>query len=292
MERELWTGVVAAVRAAAVGHRQRQRKFFDQIIVLTLLWAVLHDRPILWATDPRNWPFYMRIKSRPTASTMSRRLRSASVLALLERVRDHLASTPQAGVVLIIDAKPLPVGGYTTDKDARTGRACGCYAWGYKLYLVIDENGGLHAWKVESMNVAEQVVAEEIIPAASRSAGKDRWILGDRVYDSNRLHNVAEACGLRLLTPRMRIKDRVGPVQSPGRLRAIQMLEAPGTPEGQTLMARRETIERYLGTFCCSGGGLSPLPGYVRGLRRARLWVGAKLLIHSVRLALPRSVAA
>lgn len=292
MDRELWTGVVAAVRAAAVGHRQRQRKFDDVVIVLTLLWAVLHDRPICWATDPRHWPFYMRIKSRPSSSTMSRRLRSTSVLALLDRVRGQLVSCPEAHVALIIDAKPMPVGGYTTDRDARAGRACGCFAWGYKLYLVIDETGGIHAWKVESMNVAEQVVAEELIPAAACSAGSDRWLLGDKIYDSNRLHTLAEICGLRLLAPRMRTKDRIGPVQSPGRMRAIRMLEAPGTHAGRALMDRRDNVERYLGTLCCSGGGLSPLPGYVRGLHRIRLWVGAKLLIHSIRRTLRARYAA
>ena len=123
MERELWTWMVRAVRAAADGHQERQRKFDDTTIVLTLLWAVLHDRPILWATNRHNWPFYMRVKSCPTPATMSRRLRSRSVLTLLERVRDHIASVPGASIALIIDAKPMPVGGYTRDRDARSGRA-------------------------------------------------------------------------------------------------------------------------------------------------------------------------
>ena len=285
MERELWTDVVAVVRSAAVGHRQRERKFDDQTIVLTYLWSVFHDRPVLWATDRRNWPFYLRIMSRPSASTMSRRLRSRSVRTLVERVWRRLPRRIDAGTALIIDAKPLPVGGYTTERDARTGRACGCFAWGYKLYLVIDENSGIHAWKVESMNVAEQRVAEELIPAAARSAGPNRWLLGDRAYDSNRLHTVAQTWGLRLLAPRIRSKDPIGAVQSPGRRRAIRMLEAPGTQRGQALMNRREAVERYLGTLCCTGGGLGPLPGHVRGLARVRLWVGAKLLIHSLRRA-------
>jgi hypothetical protein len=283
MEHELWTEVVADVRAAAAGYRQRQRKFDDTLIILTLLWAVLHDRPVLWATNPRNWPFYMRIKSRPSPATMSRRLRSPSCAALLQRVHERLAGRPDPDAPIIIDAKPLPVGGYTTDRDSRSGRACGCFARGYKLYLVTDEKARVYAWKVEGMNIAEQVVAEELIPAAARTAGTDRWLLGDKVYDSNRLYNLTEACGMRLLTQRMRLKDRIGPNQSPGRRRAIELLEAPGTIEGRAMFARREAIERYLGTLCCTGGGLGPLPGFVRGLRRVRLWVGAKLILHSVR---------
>lgn len=292
MERELWTDVVAAVRRAAVGHRQRQRKFDDETIVLTFLWAVLHDRPVLWATDRRNWPFYLRVRSRPSASTMSRRLRSSSTLTLLGRVWRALPRPIRPNAALMIDAKPLPVGGYTTDQDARTGRACGCFAWGYKLYLIIDENGGVHAWNVLSMNVAEQRVAEDLIPIAARSAGAGRWLLGDRAYDSNRLYTIAEACGLKLLAPRLRPKERIGPVQSPGRRRAIQMLERPGTPLGHALRDRRDTVERYLGTLSCVGGGLGPLPGFVRGLHRVRLWVGGKLIIHSLRLHRKRSLAA
>ncbi len=292
MERELWSWLAAAVGSAAIGHAQRQRLFNDQVILLTLLWAVLHDRPIRWATDPRNWPCCMRIKSRPSPATMSRRLRSPSFLALLERLRVRLAAAPGPDAPIIIDAKPLPVGGYTTDREAGNGRACGGFAWGYKLYLIIDENARVHAWKVEPMNVAEQVVAEELIPAAARSAGNDRWLLGDKQYDSNRLHNLADACGLRLLTQRMRTKDAIGPNQSPGRRRAIELLEAPGTAEGLRLFARRDAIERYLGTLCCSGGGLGPLPGFVRGLQRVRLWVGAKLLLHTVRRAVRTAGAA
>jgi len=283
MERELWTKVVALVRSAVAEHRQRERKFNDQTIVLTYLWAVFNDRPVVWATDRRHWPFYMRIASRPSSSTMSRRLRSRSVRELVERVWSRMPRRLDAGTALIIDAKPLPVGGYTNDRDARTGRACGCFAWGYKLYLIVDENSGIHAWDVESMNVAEQRVAEMLIPAAARSAGPNRWLLGDRAYDSNRLYVMAEACGLHLLAPRMRPKDRLGPCQSPGRHRAIRMLERPGTPQGRAMLQRRDAVERYLGTLCCTGGGLGPLPGYVRGLARVKQWVGAKLLIHSLR---------
>lgn len=292
MEHEHWSKIVRAVRAAAVGHRQRQRKFSDVTVVLVLLWAVLHDRPVLWATSPRHWPFYLKIKALPSPATMSRRLRSPSVVTLLERLRAWLLTPPGQGVPLIIDAKPLPVGGYTTDRDARRGRACGCFAWGYKLYLVIDEQGVIHAWKVESMNVAEQAVAEELIPAAARSAGGSRWLLADKAYDSNRLYELAEQEGLWLLAPRITRAGPPGPVQSAGRRRALDML-APGAQSlGADLLRRRAAVERYLGTLCCTGGGLSPLPGFVRGKERVRRWVEAKLLIHAARKKLSQAVAA
>ncbi len=70
------------------------------------------------------------------------------------------------------------------------------------------------------------------------------------------------------------------------------MLERPGTAEGWNLLRRRDCIERYLGTLSCTGGGLSALPGYVRGLGRVHLWVGAKLLIHAARIGLRNANAA
>lgn len=279
MEREVWRVLMEVLRRCVVGHRERQRKFSDAVIVATFLWAVLHDRPVSWACSKLNWPFYMRVASRPTPSTMTRRLRSPSVLSLLQVLEIALRDRPDAGVALIIDAKPLPVGGYTTDRDARSGRACGCFAWGYKLYLVIDENRTIHAWKVESMNVAEQRVATELIPAAAASAGPERWILGDKAYDSNKLHACASACGLKLLAPRLKPWQHMKAGQTPGRQLASELLDIP-TREGTGLMARRDTIERFLGTLTASGGGLGPLPGFVRGRPRVTRWVGAKLLLH------------
>ncbi len=76
--------------------------------------------------------------------------------ALLVQVWECLPRSLDADTVLIIDGKPMPVGGYTNDRDARNGRACGCFARGYKLYLIVDENSGIHAWRVDSMNTAEQ----------------------------------------------------------------------------------------------------------------------------------------
>jgi hypothetical protein len=195
---------------------------------------------------------------------------------MLQRLERELRDRPAPGVALIIDSKPLPVCGYTTDPEARNGRAYRCFGRGYKLFLVIDENRVVHAWKVDSMNVAEQRVAEELIPAAAASAGTDRWLLGDKAYDSNRLYQCAEQHGLRLLAPRLKPWTPMKPGQSEGRVRAAALLEHP---EGADLLHRRDTVERFLGTLSVTGGGLSPLPGYVRRRERVARWVGAKLLL-------------
>jgi len=292
MEREIWSLLVRAVRAASRGRRERERKFSDMVIVLTFLWAVLHDRAVSWAVEPRNWPFYLRIKERPSSSTMSRRLRSASVLDLLRRLECRLSTQPDAGRVLIIDAKPLPVGGYTHDRDARSGRGCGCFQKGYKLCLVIDESSGVHAWKVESMNVAEQRVAEELIPRAAISAGRGRYVVGDKAYCSATLYALAAEWGLQLVAPRFQRGDGIGPNNHPHAHAAAAMLEGRGTRLGRALMNKRDCIERFLGTATARGGGLNPLPGHVRGHRRVSRWVQAKLLIEAIRIRLRNRNAA
>ncbi len=111
---------------------------------------------------------------------------------------------------------------------------------------------------------------------AAVSAGKNRWLLGDRLYDSNRLCTLADSCGLRLLTQRMKPKEPIRPRPSlPGEGAGHRAARARPRqhPRGvRNHDQNREKVERYLGTLCCSGGGLGPLPGFVRGLHRVRLW--------------------
>ena len=46
----------------------------------------------------------------------------------------------------------------------------------------------------------------------------------------------------------------------------------------------RTTIERQFSQQSCYGGGVVPLPPWVRGLRRVTQWVGTKLMLYHVRL--------
>jgi hypothetical protein len=45
----------------------------------------------------------------------------------------------------------------------------------------------------------------------------------------------------------------------------------------------RSDIERRLGNLCCFGGGLAPLPAWVRTPHRVARWVAAKLIINGLR---------
>lgn len=55
-------------------------------------------------------------------------------------------------------------------------------------------------------------------------------------------------------------------------------------PFGKRLHGLRGAIERDYGNATSFGGGLAPLPAWVRGLHRVRTWVWAKLLINAARI--------
>src|SRR4051812_13890706 len=100
--------------------------YCDQFIVLVFFWAVLHDRPVYWACDVRNWPAKWAMGPLPDDSTLSRRLRTLSVLQLLQRLHEAIGSVfTLALLIKHIDSFPLPVGNYSKDREARRGRAAG-----------------------------------------------------------------------------------------------------------------------------------------------------------------------
>ena len=79
-------------------------------------------------------------------------------------------------------------------------------------------------------------------------------------------------------------------LQSPYRLRCIELMRSAF---GRGVFACRGAIERTFGALTSFGGGLSPLPSWVRHLNRVWLWVSAKLVINGVRImALRKELAA
>lgn len=111
MERELWKKVYRVVRSlsssteAAMTNGRRHHS--DMTIALVFFWAVLHDRPMNWACSMSNWFGRRRPKQLPSASTLSRRLRSAGVQDLLVAIERQLRSTRPPSLCKIADAKPL-----------------------------------------------------------------------------------------------------------------------------------------------------------------------------------------
>jgi hypothetical protein len=53
---------------------------------------------------------------------------------------------------------------------------------------------------------------------------------------------------------------------------------------GQEIYRLRRDIERDYGVMTSFGGGLSPLPAWVRHQDRVWMWTAAKLVINAVRI--------
>jgi hypothetical protein len=280
MERERWLGLYRLAcelsRSWGYGHR-----YSVACIVGVYLWAVLHDRPTSWSCQAAHWPEDLWSGPLPSQSTMSRRLRSKPVQELLNLMENALkiatSSPPEPESVKVIDAKPLPIGSYSKDPEARWGRACANMAKGYKLFAVWGSAAVPDAWAIDSMNISEKRMAFELL---SHTPDKG-WLLGDAQYDSNELFDAAYEQGFQLLAPR-RKKGRFGHhYLSPHRRYSVQMLETGG---GWLSFHRERTnIERKFGNCTSFGGGLAPLPSWVRRRHRVTLWVHAKLLINAQR---------
>lgn len=284
MERQLWKEIVAVVRELCKRTFNVRCGYSDVEIVKVWFWAVIHDRPVSWACCRENWPPYEQRRSFPTSSTMSRRLRTASIRQLLATVEERTLHSDQNRIALVwaLDGKPLPISGCSKDHDARYGRAAGGKAKGYKIHAIISLSGAVAAWKIAPMNVDERAVGEELLGRAAIQG----YVLADGNYDSNKLHAVCTRRGnLQLVVPR-----RYGPHhghghrrQDPGRLRSKELLENPNGRFGPELHLLRDAIERFYAHLTNWGGSLTHLPPWARSLPRVHRWVQAKLILHAIK---------
>ena len=283
MERELLKMIVALLTEIVERGGSRRFTYDDAAIVRVYYWSVLCDRSIRWACDRRNWPIWERRRPLPSQSTMSIRLRSPSVRALLDELeRRVVRSAEPGGWVWFIDGKPLVIGGCSKDRQAGYGRAASGQAKGYKLHAVVGMQGVPVAWRIAPMNKDERVMAARLL----RDAAVQGYVLGDGHYDSNPLHDVCLARGdLQLVTPpRYRRRQGLGHHRhSPARLRSLALWDDPVSPCGRELLQERVRIERYYGQLTGFGGGLTHLPPFVRTHRRVRRWVQAKIVIQLIR---------
>jgi hypothetical protein len=284
MEHQLWKSIVALLRTLDKPRTPTRFDFSDEEIVKVYYWSVICDRPTSWACRPENWPIHLRKRPLPSPATMSRRLRSPSVRALLDALERRVVAPKEPGLFWMIDGKPLPIGGCSKDRQAGYGRAAGGKAKGYKLHALVGSDGVLAAWRVAPMNRDERVLAERLLKAAPPEV--QGYVAADSNYDSNKLHHIGDARGnLQLVTRR-----RYGPAkgtghrkQAAGRLRSMALTENPYPAFARQLLKDRAAIERQFGNLTNWGGGLTCLPSWVRTHRRVRRWVQAKLVLTKLK---------
>ena len=277
MESELYKKVYQLVMKIANGRTIKRATFFDADIILTYLWAVLHDRPIYWACNKKNWPIYYRRRPLPTASTMTRRLRKQGVQNLLKEAEQALIKRFPPSICRWIDAKPLPIGKNSKDKQSGFGPAAGLMAAGYKMHTIADSSQGFVIWTVRPMNQSEPKVAQELI----HHLDGEGYLIGDRAYDINILYENLSHKSIQLLTPQRR-KNAKGLGHRRNSIHRIRAMYMKDTYFGQGLLESRDQIERMYGQLTNLGCGLSPLPNWVRTLFRVEMWVRAKLIFYQI----------
>jgi len=282
MDHELWKTLSHAMFDVARVFPKSPRQTHDtHRIVRVYLWAVLHDRPVLWATRSRNWSRANRPTQLPDQSTMSRRLRDNETSLFLTKLARRVAGPRQPVLIKAIDGKPLVIPKHSTDPDAGYGRGIGGVAKGYKLHAICDGSAMPLAWSVQPLNVSELNQADKLVPQLK----DEGYILADCSYDSNKLHDTAMDHGHQMIAPRRTPGAGLAHgKQSVHRLRSLHLLEHSPSPFGCNLYKRRREIERQFGGMVSFGGGLQSLPAWVRTLPRVRLFIHAKLIINAARI--------
>ena len=280
MERELWKIVYTKLKTVARRFHQKYVQLQAWRIAAVLLWAALHDRSVSWACDKRNWSKTRLKPGRlPSEPTMSRRAQKTAFGLFLNALTNELKGTGPPAWELVIDGKPLPVGKCSKDPDAKSNQ----HGKGYKLHALWGTKCMPEAWEVTAAREYEGAVAERLL---SQVKGKG-FVYGDGSYEANRVYDAAGASGYLLLAhPGPEVTGGAHGYQSEYRLLALRFFE---TGLGWDLYRHRTSIERAFGNAGSFGGGLQPLPNWVRRLGRVTRWVCCKLIINAARITHKRN---
>ena len=303
MDRELWTSILRAVQRAAtrVGWNGGRRKpvYANGQIVAMYVWSVAHDRPLCWACRRSSYNGLFRPRRLPSVSQFTRRISSDDCQRILQLLHNRFAQRGETTDELYIDGKALPVSPVSKDRDARRGKISGAFARGYKLHAAVNAGRRIVVWSVMGLNEDEKTVARHALLPNLPPLTRDGLVLTDSHYDSAPLH--AQACeprGLWLVHP-LRGQDRAGGKnrwwklrQMPPSRRALVTLWERHAELMRFTYKARQQIERVFGVLTSTGGGLSNLPAWVRGLTRVRRWVGVKIILYNTRLQLRQRLAA
>jgi DDE family transposase len=294
MDREIWCKVLDAIKRAArsVEPTVRCPLFGDWLIVAMYFWACWHDRPQCWACDREHYGRLFRPRKLPSVSQFNRRVKTKSVCMILQRVHNDLAKIGVAVPVSFMDGKPLLVSPVSKDPDARYGHVTGGFGRGYKLHAFVTEDKRIVVWSVTALNVHETHVAKllcEFLPPQLANS----LALADGNYDDADLHKTVEATGSRLLVPLRGMAEHPVTLRQMGAARREHIKTTKEQPDLVNYMLNwRTQIERVFSALSCYGGGLGPLPSWVRRLERVTRWVGCKIAMYHARLQCQNPVPA
>jgi hypothetical protein len=283
MDRHVGRSMCHATRSADRRLRRpgRTPTFSDQLILKMLLWSIAHDRPLCWASDRRHYNGLFRPKQLPSNSQFCRRVKTTRIHQMLRAAHEYLVARDPAAERLFFDGKALPIGDFSRDPDARDGFGSGKLQRGYKLHALGTLDERILDFRVLPLNAGEPDTARQLAPRIPPQA----LVLADANYDSSELYQAVRDRGSVLVTPLKGRARSVGQLRrmSPARRSAIELWDTH--PDiCQHVQAWRDQIERIFSALCGFGGGLSPLPAWVRRMDRVRRWVTGKVILYNARL--------
>lgn len=282
MDGELLRAVYHELFHTGKARRPRRCEFADAVILFIYFLAVASDRSPRWAHDRKHWPLWARRLPRPSYSQLMRRLKTPSIKAriieLNAALRARLPRTPDK----LVDGKPLTVGAYSKDPDARWGRHTNrSWATGYKVHVLADSAGPIEAFVVTPLSTDEARMARVMVRSLDLSGAIVR---ADASYDSSLLYGSVARRGGRLIAPRRKPGRGLGThYQHPDRLRAIELLEG-SDDELRSHRQQRGRVEQLLAHLTNLPFGVAPLPNWVRRLHRVRAWIAAKICLYHLHL--------
>lgn len=256
--------------------------YSDGLIVAMYIWSVGHDRPLCWACNRRNYASCFRPRRVPSVSQFCRRIQTERCALMLQRVHERLSHLESRSELSFIDGRAFPVGAHSKDPDAKAGRASGGFARGYKLHAWATEDGRIPIWSVMPLNVNEKPVASELL----RYHTADGVVLADGEYDARSLYDQVEADGGQLITPLPKNAGKGHRPQSASR----NLVAWAWQGIAGYVYRCRGAVERTFAHLSAFGGGLAPLPAWVRTLPRVRRWIGTKLIIYHARWNLRKGI--
>lgn len=288
MDERIWSIITKAVISVnrSLPRTGRRPQYSDVLIVRMYLWAVWHDRPLCWACDRRHYGSLFRPRGLPSVSQFCRRVKTKRVEEMIEGVNGRLTERDTPTEVGFFDGKPLPVSGNTRDPDAKKGYADGVFRHGYKLHAWATADGRIPRHCIKPMNAGEPNTARELTDRIPPGC----MVLADANYDSSKLYQAVRDRGAWMLTP---LKGHAKSAQQrrymPQARKTILLLWEQKPETCKDALTYRYEIERIFSALTTFGGGLSPLPSWVRRLTRVRRWVAAKIAFYHARLLVRRA---
>jgi len=284
MDEFIWKVIRLAIKSAdrSIPRAGRRPRYGDALIVRMYFWAVAHDRPLCWACRRSSYGRMMRPRAIPSVSQFCKRVRSQRVQAVIDRVFELLSGRDEHTALACIDGKALPIGDATKDPDAGNGRGGGRFSRGYKAHVLADSLGRIRHFHITPIQVGEPPVARErLVGHIPRGC----VVLADANYDGRELYADIGGRGAFLLTPQKKNRRTEAAFRktSPERRAAMELWRDHPTL-ARRAYALRAHIERVFSALTCFGGGLAPLPAWVRRAGRVRRWVTAKIAIYNARV--------